>query len=154
MLAYPEGLPLPLREGYGFDSVSPMTRSTLVTGRTILRRAYVSVPTVANVSFLFSAAEAQLFDGWFEHVLISGMLPFECPLKTPLGLENYRANFIDIYKGTVLVGVDLWRFTAQLRLFKRPVIDAEWVLIAPDYILMSDIFDRAMNQEWPRHFDE
>ena len=40
--------------------------------------------------------------------------------------------------------------TANLELFKRPVVDAEWVLIAPEYILMSDIFDRAMNQEWPR----
>ena len=53
-----------------------------------------------------------------------------------------------------LVGVSHWRFTANLELFKRPVVDAEWVLIAPEYILMSDIFDRAMNQEWPRHFDE
>ena len=31
MIQYPEGLPLPLREGYGFDPVSPMVSTPLVT---------------------------------------------------------------------------------------------------------------------------
>lgn len=30
----------------------------------------------------------------------------------------------------------------------------EWVLTAPEYVLYTSIFDKAMNQEWPRHFDE
>lgn len=150
MLAYPEGLPTPQREGYGFDPVSPMTSSKLVTGRTLQRRAFASTPTEATVTWLLTAAEAQLFEGWFEYVLLSGSLPFECPLLTPLGLEPYKVNFVDIYTGPVLVGVDLWRFSAQLRLFKRPLIDKEWVVDAPDYILGADIFDIAMNQKWPK----
>lgn len=153
MLAYPEGLPTPQREGYGFDPVSPMTSTKMVTGRTIQRRAFVSTPTEATVTWLFTAAEAQLFEGWFEHVLLSGTLPFECPLRTPLGFENYRANFVDIYTGPVLVGEDFWQFSAQLRLFKRPLIDKEWVVDAPDYVLGADIFDIAMNQEWPRQHE-
>ena len=91
-----------------------------------------------------------MFEGWFEHVLISGTLPFECPLKSPLGLENYQANFNDIYRGPELVGVDHWRFTAELWLLKRPIVGADWVLFAPEYILYSSIFDRAMTQKWPR----
>ena len=149
MLAYPEGLPTPQREGYGFNPVSPMTSTKMVTGRTIQRRAFVSTPTEATVTWLFTAAEAQLFEGWFEHVLLSGSLPFECPLLTPLGFENYRANFVDIYTGPVLVGEDFWQFSAQLRLFKRPLINKDLVVEVPDYILDADIFDRAMNQEWP-----
>ena len=86
--------------------------------------------------------------------MISGTLPFECSLKSPLGLENYQANFDDIYSGPVLVGVDHWRFTAKLWLLKRPLIDAEGVVIVPEYVLYSSIFERVMNQEWPRHFDE
>ena len=35
MLVYPEDLPTPQREGYGFDPVSPMTSTKLVTGRSI-----------------------------------------------------------------------------------------------------------------------
>ena len=149
MIQYPEGLPLPLREGYGFDPVSPMTSTKLVTGRSIQRRAFVSTPTEVPVTWLFTAAEAQLFEGWFEHVLLSGTLPFECPLLTPLGFENYRANFVDIYSGPVLVGEDFWKFTAQLRLFKRPLVDKDLVVEIPDYIIDADIFDRAMNQKWP-----
>ncbi|PAA41509.1 hypothetical protein CJU80_11720 [Pseudomonas fragi] len=151
MLAYPEGLPTPQREGYGFDPVSPMTSTKLVSGRSERRRAFVSTPTVATVTWLLTPSEAQFFEGWFEHVLLSGSLPFECPLLTPMGMEPYRANFVDIYSGPVLVGVDLWRFSAQLSLFKRPLIDKEWVVDAPEYILDADIFDIAMNRDWPKH---
>ena len=151
MLAYPEGLPTPQRDGYGFDPVSPMTSTKLVSGRSERRRAFVSTPTVATVTWLLTPSEAQFFEGWFEHVLLSGSLPFECPLLTPMGMEPYRANFVDIYSGPVLVGVDLWRFSAQLSLFKRPLIDKEWIVDAPDYILGADILDIAMNQKWPKH---
>ena len=153
MLAYPEGLPTPQREGYGFDPVSPMTSTKLVSGRSERRRAFVSTPTVATVTWLLTPSEAQFFEGWFEHVLLSGSLPFECPLLTPMGMEPYRANFVDIYSGPVLVGVDFWRFSAQLSLFKRPLIDKEWVVDAPDYILGADIFDIAMNRDWPKPAD-
>lgn len=153
MLAYPEGLPTPQREGYGFDPVSPMTSTKLVSGRSERRRAFVSTPTVATVTWLLTPSEAQFFEGWFEHVLLSGSLPFECPLLTPMGMEPYRANFVDIYSGPVLVGVDLWRFSAQLSLFKRPLIDKEWIVDAPDYILGADIFDIAMNQKWLRQHE-
>ena len=151
MLAYPEGLPTPQREGYGFDPVSPMTSTKLVSGRSERRRAFVSTPTVATVTWLLTPSEAQFFEGWFEHVLLSGSLPFECPLLTPMGMEPYRANFVGIYSGPVLVGVDHWRFSAQLSLFKRPLIDKEWVVDAPEYILDADIFDIAMNRDWPKH---
>jgi hypothetical protein len=149
MIAYPEGLPLPLRDGYGFEPVSPILRSPKISGRAVQRRLYLSVPTVAAVSWLLSDAQAQLFEGWFEHVLISGTSWFECQFKTPMGFDDYQARFTDIYSGPTLVGVSHWRFTANLELFKRPVIDSDWVLIAPDYILMSDIFDRAVNKDWP-----
>lgn len=154
MLAYPEGLPTPQREGYGFNPVSPMTSSRLVTGRTVQRRAFVSTPTEATVTWLLTPAEATLFEGWFEYVLQSGTLTFECPLLTPLGFENYKANFADIYQGPILVGVDLWRFNAKLRLIKRPLLDKEWVVDAPEYILGADIFDRAMNQKWPEQTEQ
>ena len=149
MIAYPEFLPEPQRDGYGFQPVSPLARSEMQSGRTRQRRRFTSVPTVATVTWLFTEVEAQLFEGWFEHVLLSGSLPFNCPLKTPLGFDNYKAEFVDIYDGPVLVGVDDWRFSAQLRLLKRPLISKDLVVEVPDYILDADIFDRAMNQEWP-----
>ncbi|MGH8345718.1 MAG: hypothetical protein ACRES5_04020 [Pseudomonas sp.] len=106
------------------------------------------------MSWLLDDAEAQLIEGWFEYVLMSGSLWFECPLKTPLGLETYLARFTDIYSGPTPVGDSFWRFAANLELLKRPLVDPEWFLTLPDYILMADIFDTAMNQEWPRHFED
>jgi hypothetical protein len=149
MLAYPEGLPLPLREGYGFQSVSPMVRTELKSGRARQRRRFTSAPTVASVSWIFSDAEAQLFEAWFEEVLVSGISWFECPLKTPMGLEKYQARFTDIYSGPLLFGVSHWRFTADLELLKRPILEPGWVSVAPEYILQSGLFDRAINQSWP-----
>ena len=151
MIAYPEFLPEPQRDGYGFQPVSPMARSELQSGRARQRRRFTSVPTVASVTWLMDDGEAQLFEGWFEHILQSGSLWFQCPLKTPLGMDEHRARFVDIYEGPVLVGESFWRFTAKLELFKRPILDAEWIIEAPDYIAMADIFDVAMNQKWPQH---
>ncbi|MNB94605.1 hypothetical protein D3C75_417610 [compost metagenome] len=128
-----------------------MIRSELQSGRSRQRRRYTSVPTTASVSWLLDDAESQLFEGWFEYVLLSGSLFFECPLKTTVGLEIYQARFTDTYRGPTLVGDSFWRFTASLELLKRPLVEPEWFLILPDYILMADIFDRAVNQEWPQH---
>lgn len=149
MIAYPEGLPDPLRDGYDFTPVSPIARTQLVSGRAVQRRRFSSVPTVASVSWIFSDAQAQLFEAWFEYILVSGSLWFECKLKTPIGFDEYQARFTDIYSGPTLVGVSHWRFTANLELLKRPLIDKDWLLYAPEYVLHSSIFDIAMNREWP-----
>ena len=150
MIAYPEFLPEPQRDGYGFQPVSPMARSELQSGRARQRRRFTSVPTVASVTWLMDDTEAQLFEGWFEYILLSGSLWFQCPLKTPLGMDEHRARFVDIYEGPILVGESFWRFTAKLELFKRPILDADWIIDAPDYIAMADIFDVAMNRKWPK----
>lgn len=68
-------------------------------------------------------------------------------------MDEHRTRFVDIYEGPILVGESFWRFTAKLELFKRPVLDAEWAIEMPDYIAMADIFDIAMNQEWPRQYE-
>lgn len=149
MIESPKFLPLPQREGYGFQSVSPIARSDLQSGRARQWRRFTSVPTVATVTWLLNDTEAQLFEGWFEHILLSGSLWFQCPLKTPLGFDYHRARFIDIYDGPNLVGVSHWRFTAKVELFKRPILDAGWIITVPNYVAMADIFDRAINHEWP-----
>lgn len=148
MLTYPKGLSLPLREGYGFTPVSPILRSPKMSGRSVQRRLYSSVPTIVNVSWLFTAPQAQLFEGWCKWE-INWVDWFLCPIKSPLGLQPTRARFTDIYQGPELVGVNMWRYTATLELFEMPLADKDWVINAPDYILGSGILDRAVNKEWP-----
>lgn len=148
MVVYPTGLPLPLREGYGFTPVSPIRRSQKMSGRALVRRLYASVPTVATVRWLFSDSEALAFEAWFEEQLISGSQWFECRLRVPGGIGTYKARFMDIYEGPVLVGVDNWSFSAELELWERPILRG-WSEY-PDYIIGAPLLDRAVNQQWPR----
>lgn len=149
MIDYPEGLPLPLSEGYGLEPVSPLMSSPLQNGQFETRRIFKNTPVAVNLIWEFSSPQAQLFDAWWEYTLISGSLPFDCPLQTPLGIDKYTGKFREIPKGGVLTKLNYWRYTAQVWLLKRPIIDREWLEIAPEYVLYSDIVDKAMNREWP-----
>ena len=124
MIEYPrEYLPLPLREGYAFQAVSPMQRTEMQSGRARQRRRFTSVPTMASVAWIFDDVQAQLFEAWFEDALKSGSEWFDCPLKTPEGgIQNYAARFTDIYQGPALVGKSHWKFTAELELRDRPIL--------------------------------
>ena len=150
MIQFPRGLPCALREGYGFKPISPMMNTEMVTGRTRYRRKYSSTPTRTTVNWIFDDVQAQLFEAWFEEVLVSGSLWFECNLKTPQGLQSYKAHFVDIYEGPVLEGVSFWRFRAELELWERPILKGGWAIYAPDYILHMNLLDLAINKEWPQ----
>lgn len=150
MIAYPEGLPYPLRDaGYGFEPVSPLVSTSLQSGKTIDRRRFTNTPTVASVTWEMDDGQAQLFEAWFEYTLVSGSLPFDCPLKTPIGIETYEAKFQGMYQGPTLSGISRWRFQAKVSLFKRPLIGKDWLIYAPEYVLHSNIVDLALNREWP-----
>ena len=148
MVVYPKSLPLPLREGYGFTPVSPIRRSNKVSGRSVQRRLYKSVPTVAAVRWIFSDAQALAFEAWFEDQLVSGSQWFECPLKVPGGIGTYKARFTDIYEGPVLVGVSRWSFSASLELWERPILKGGWGHF-PEIVVGAPIIDWAINKEWP-----
>ena len=149
-IEYPTGLPLPLREGYGLNHVDPVQRTDMASGRSRMRQRFTSVPSRVSVSWLLTTPEAQLFEGWHAHTLKSGVEWFDWPTLTPMGLKKYEARFMQMYDGPQLVGLDSWRITAQVELFERPLMPADWIEIAPDFILGSSIFDKAMNREWPK----
>ena len=145
---YPAGLPLPLRNGYDINHVSPLMRSDLQSGRARQRRRYTSVPSMASVSWNMNQQQAQLFEAWFRWELVDGSEWFNAELRTPLGLQSYECRFSDMYSGPQLVGVDRWVFQAMLEIRERQTL-ADGYELLPSFALYSDIFDRAMNQEWP-----
>ncbi|EOJ0063289.1 TPA: hypothetical protein ACXJEI_001023 [Pseudomonas aeruginosa] len=153
MIKWPDGLPFPLREGYGFKTVEPMARTSLQSGRARYRRNFSNVPVALEVSWLFTAEQARLFKGWYRDVLKDGVKWFECDLRTEEGIVPCNLHFDGIYDGGYLVGRDHWRFNATVVMRERSIIDPGWAEILPEYILLADIFDIAMNREWPRHGD-
>ena len=155
MLTYPEGLPLPLREGYGFTPVSPVSSMQMASGRSRRRRVFLNVPTMVSVSGLCTAEQAKLFEGWCKWG-INWIDWFLCPIKSPLGLQLTRVRFTDIYQGPELVGVNHWRYTATLELFELPIIDeAEFInlLAGMDIGVMNaqlrSLLERWYTKSWP-----
>ncbi|KAB0504692.1 hypothetical protein [Pseudomonas moorei] len=155
MLTMPDGIPLPLRDGYGFKPTSPIVRSPFVSGRARNRRRYRSVPTEVSVSWLCNAEQARLFEGWCKWG-IGWADWFMCPIKSPLGLMQSQAQFTDIYDGPTLVGVNLWRYTAVLSLFEMPIItEAELtdLLAGMDIGVMNaqlrGLLQRWYSKSWP-----
>jgi hypothetical protein len=141
MLTYPDNLPLPLREGYGFRPVSPIARSQFVSGRSIQRIRFRSFPTAVTLSWILDSEEARLFQGWFKWG-VNYIDWFRCPIKSPMGLTPTKVRFTDIYSGPELVGFDHWRFSVPAELFEIPIVDENEFLS-----LLADLDLTVMNAE-------
>lgn len=145
---YPAGLPAPLQETSGFESVNNITRTELQSGRARQRVNFTSVPVYATLSWLFSKPNhAALFDSWAAQVAKAGW--FRLKLYCATGLVEHDVRFTEAVQGPQRSGPTFWRYTARVELRERPLLAPGWAEIAPDYVLMADIFDRAMNFEWP-----
>lgn len=145
---YPEHLPRGLHSGRTYQLRSPLTRSEMANGRAIQRRKFTSVPQGASIQWLFNDAEGQAFEAWWRDALLDGASWFECPLKTPMGLQYHTCRFTDVYSGPSLVGPNLWSYSAELELRFRaapPVGEG----LFPDDIIYSKLLDRTLNIEWP-----
>ena len=148
-IPYPEGLPCALRENYSLQTVSPLMRTQLESGRARQRRRFTNVPTMAQVSWNMSPGQGQIFEGWFRWLLKDGAEWATIPLKTPSGLADYECRFTDIYQGPTPIGADKWRYTAELEIMERQTLPQDWIELGSDFILNADLFDLALNQEWP-----
>jgi hypothetical protein len=144
---YPAGLPLAQRDGYGFEPTNQIRRTPMDSGRARQRVEFSNVPTMVNLSWRLTQEQARLFQPWAIQVAGAGWI--EMPLLSPMGFEQLEARFTESPRGPQLLGKFLWEFRAVCELRKIPMFENGWVEILPDYILYSDIFDYAMNREWP-----
>lgn len=145
---YPKQLPTPQQQGYELQTVSPLLRTRLRSGRARQRRAFTNVPTIVKVNYLMTEGQAQLFEGWFRWTLKDGSEWFNCRIKTSLGLQDYVCRFTDIFTGPKMLSPKYWRYSAELEIRDRQTIGDDWVEF-PDFVVGSDIIDLAVNREWP-----
>lgn len=144
---YPEELPLPLREGYGLDKVNKIRSTSMDAGRAVQRWEFDDAPAFPSVSWIFSEPQSRFFNSWVNHVVKAGW--FTVRLLTDMGFEDVTARFVESPKRQELVGRFSWRWTATLEVEFESLLDPDWVILLPDYILHAEIFDYAMNREWP-----
>jgi hypothetical protein len=148
MKEYPKGLPCALREGYGFESTNNISRTDMVSGRARQRIMFEARPDIVELTWLCSDPQALLFDVWSAKIIKADW--FLIPLKVPGGMRSIEVRFTETPRGPVLVGVSHWRYTARCELRERPMIDKEWAEIMPEWVLMLDVVDLAINREWPQ----
>lgn len=144
--AYPEGLPCPLRENYGFTPVNNIRRTPMDSGRARQRIEFQNVPATVTLQWIMDELQARLFEAWAAQVVGAGW--FTITLLTPLGFDTHEVRFTETPVGGELTGKFLWRYRVTCELRFRPILPPDWAIL-PDFILHPDIFDIAMNREWP-----
>lgn len=149
LASWPSQLPLPEQSGYAIQHISPLQRTSMVSGRARQRRVYTSVPSNVAVQWVFNDQQAQLFELFFRYGIADGADWFFCKLQTPLGIMDYECRFTDIYEGPTLVSFDAWTVSATLEIRERQTLNASW-LNAPQYVIDSSIIDIALNALWPK----
>lgn len=143
------GLPLPLRDGYALNPVNKIASTEFEVGRGVQRWEYDDAPLYPEVSWLFTDAEARLFVAWTNQVAKAGW--FTMRLVTPMGFDDLVVRLKTTPKGAELAGRYAWRYTATLEVEFEPMLEEGWAEILPEWILNADIFDKAMNREWPMY---
>lgn len=146
--AYPTGLPYPLRDSYGLDKVNKIRTTGMDVGRAVQRWEFDDAPAFPSVSWILSEPQSRLFNAWVNQVAKAGW--FSIPLLSDMGFETVTARFVESPRRAELLGKFLWKHTATLEIQYEPMLPEGWAELLPDFILYSDIFDRAMNIEWPK----
>jgi hypothetical protein len=144
---YPEGLPLPLRDGYGLDKVNRIRSTEMDVGRGVQRWEFDDAPEMPTVSWIFTDVESRLFNAWVNQIVKAGW--FTIRLLTDMGFDDVTARFKSSPARAELVARYSWRWTATLEIEFEQMLPPDWVIILPDYILHADIFDKAQNWEKP-----
>lgn len=149
MIEYPKELPCFVRENYEIETLNPLIRTEMMTGKAKQRRRYKSTPTfVGATTSIMSNGQAMIFESWWDYVLVSGSQWFRAPIRTPLGMEMRVMRFTEIYEGPILEG-NGWRFRCSLELASQAIMHGEW-LQSSDFINNMDKFDVLMNSVWPK----
>lgn len=147
MIEYPVELPFPTRDGFALEAANKILRTEMQSGRARQRIRFTSVPSFVSLRWIFTTPQAQLFEGWADDVVGAGW--FALTLRTPIGLTEHQARFLESPQGPALFGIDRWAYTARVELRDKPKVAPGWAVYAPQYILLSGLFDKAINQEWP-----
>lgn len=149
---YPAGLPLGRQADRSHQTVEPTIRSELESGRARQRLRYDFTPSNVSINWLFNDVQCRLFEAWFRSSVgaLDGSQWFDIPLETTLGMGDWRARFKGVYSGPNRAGRNLWIISATLELEERITLPGDWALL-PSFVLRPDIFDIAMNREWPEY---
>lgn len=141
------GLPLPIRDGYELEPVNKIRSTDMDAGRAVQRLEFEDAPVYVNCSWIFTEPEARLFVAWTNQVAKAGW--FTMRLVTPMGFDDLTVRLRGTPSKGELVGRYAWRYSGVIEVEFEPMLEDGWAEILPEYVLMADIFDYAVNRNWP-----
>ncbi|QYJ23437.1 hypothetical protein KYT87_09540 [Achromobacter sp. ES-001] len=146
---YPSQLPAPLWAPNQYAVTSPNQRTAMDSGRARQRRKFSSVPVMRSATWVMTSAQARLFELWYKATLKDGTEWFNIYLRHPIGYAVRVCRISGVYNGPIAWGADRWQFSATLEVWERPLLPDEWAIL-PSFVANPEIFDLAMNREWPK----
>lgn len=147
---YPVGLPLAMRDGYSFTPTNNIVRTDMQSGRARQRVEFENVPDMLKLKWTLTQEQSRLFAVWARNIVGAGW--FTMTILTPLGFDAVEMRFTERVDGPSLIGKFHWVWSATVEIRNMPQLGDDWILL-PDFVLHPDIFDIAMNREWPRHIN-
>lgn len=144
LVSWPESLPLPLLTSHGYTPGNNLVESKVDSGYSRTRRRFKNVPDTMTVKFLFNAAQAAIFEGWFHHTITDGNDWFLMKVKVASGVVEHEVKFKPPPKKMTALTTQLWQKDASMWIKERDVISKELT----EFLMAYDIanLERAANR--------
>lgn len=125
MAQWPDSLPVPVIDNFGFTHISPLQATTMTSGRVKVRRRFGATPSQASCQLRYlTKRQAELFEGFIEYECNGGATAFRGPFETPRseGIEYMDCVLPNYYTGPTIDGVSgLYSFTFTALVMKAPI---------------------------------
>lgn len=132
LIAWPERLPPPLSNGYGYQATKPFIRTDMESGLARQRRRFTRFPTTVSVVWLFTQEQLGLFEAFVHYDLQDGAAWFTAIIASGQDTKQVKARMIDAPHVERVAPVGLWNVSVQLETLDMPVATPE------EYVVMRD----------------
>ncbi|MBF0675595.1 hypothetical protein [Pseudomonas sp.] len=152
MIEWPKELPYPDLSGYALEDAPNVSRTEMASGRARQRQMYTSVPSFVTLSWGMDQRQFEFFAAWVRWKLKDCTEWFTGWAQTAGPARQTEMRFVGSssappYRAR-MDGPDYWRISARIEIRERQTLPKGWEDMA-SWIFMADLFDIAMNREWP-----
>ncbi|MEY8205418.1 MAG: hypothetical protein RPR40_10120 [Bermanella sp.] len=117
-------LPLPLLKSHRLKRNSMLLVTKQDSGYARKRRRFKNPPADMPFTLLLSSEQFDLFEGWYHHVINSGVNWFVMPVKLGAQLIDHQCQFVGDYSSSSK-SQSLWKVAGKLKIKNLRVISEE-----------------------------
>lgn len=151
LLKWPDRLPCPFYE-YNYAPQGSFVRTQMDSGLARHRRKSRQQRMRINVVWKIPREDMSVFRIFvMDLVGGNGWVWFEMKLMFEDELETINARFINPEQPYNAQNVlnKIWSVTAELEVIRQPQVSKNWSLMSDYLLVRPNIFDLAVNREWP-----